>query len=222
VSHLRSAHGSPAEEAAAAHPALLVARRVGAQSWDLALDLAEGNSDVGGTKVALEKPPPPLLVLSGHARTNRTRRVPHPVLIGHGTKVALEKLYETWAARRWGCWQAHGPMQWDLPAWTAVKELMGSPLTFSRKLEDVSGCATVLQRLARIERLPPGDGREALAVLRVAWDKTDLFNSLAGRYKVRPPPLCPQLTPPAPPLSPSCLLHAPGASWVDAARGSGG
>jgi hypothetical protein len=106
---------------------------------------------------------------------------------------------------------------------------MGSPLTFSRKLEDVGGCATVLQRLARIERLPPGDGREALAVLRVAWDKTDLFNSLAGRYKARPPPLCPQLrppplcpqrTPPAPPLSPSCLLHAPGASW--AAEDGGG
>ena len=29
------------------------------------------------------RPPPPLLVLRPSPRTNRTRRVPHPVLIGH-------------------------------------------------------------------------------------------------------------------------------------------
>ena len=46
-----------------------------------------------GSEAPPPPPPPPPLVLSGHTasphpRTNRTRRVPHPVLIGHAASLS--------------------------------------------------------------------------------------------------------------------------------------
>jgi hypothetical protein len=65
----------------------------------------------------------------------------------------------------------------------AVKMLLTSPSVFSGSLDNLDSLRATLQRAAKIDRLPTSNSREALLILRQAWDHVDIFSDVAKSNK---------------------------------------
>jgi hypothetical protein len=71
----------------------------------------------------------------------------------------------------------------QLEATLAIKMLLTSPSAFSGSLGNLDSLQATLERAAKIDRLPTSNSREALLVLRQAWDHVDTFNHVAKSNK---------------------------------------
>jgi hypothetical protein len=65
----------------------------------------------------------------------------------------------------------------------ALKLLLTNPSVFSGSLDNLQSLQATLERAAKIDRLPASNSREALLILRQAWDHVDIFSDVAKSNK---------------------------------------
>jgi hypothetical protein len=65
-----------------------------------------------------------------------------------------------------------------------ISELLRSPMTFSANMDEVDVFNRLINKIARIDRLPQQNSLEALTVIQSAWEKVDIFSRIAKKCKI--------------------------------------
>lgn len=76
------------------------------------------------------------------------------------------------------------PMMWPSSLYMAACSLLSSPCVFSANLESLDDISRMINKVAKIDRLPSSNSPEELEVLKMSWDNVDIFNHTASHYKI--------------------------------------
>jgi hypothetical protein len=71
----------------------------------------------------------------------------------------------------------------NLDSWAAVYDILTSKNCFAESLFDLSGIASIMSNVAKIDNLPDKHSKEALSLIQHAWCLIDLYHSVSDRYK---------------------------------------
>lgn len=75
------------------------------------------------------------------------------------------------------------PMHWNVQSYVSVYNLLTSPKVYSGNIYEPDKLINIINKVAKIDRLPTHNSIEALEIIRSAWDNVDIFTYTAYRYK---------------------------------------
>ena len=66
----------------------------------------------------------------------------------------------------------------------ALNDILTSPAAYSGNISEPAKLASIINQIARIDRLPNENNLSGLHLLRFSWDAVDIFNHVASKMKV--------------------------------------
>jgi len=72
---------------------------------------------------------------------------------------------------------------WGTQTRNNILQMLESPILYSANVGEIDGLNNVMARAARINRLPDANRLQTLELIKLAWEKVDIFNSTADAYK---------------------------------------
>jgi len=99
------------------------------------------------------------------------------------TLQVLETGFDRYKKFDWRTPMLHHQGDWETQTMNNILQMLESPIFFSANVGDIDGLNKVMARAARINRLPDANSLQTLELIKLAWEKVDIFNSTADAYK---------------------------------------